>query len=290
MGEILTLQDRILELLTNLDYPVSPLETAQLLKANRNSVRGRIGRMTKAGLIELAYRGHYRIKPTTGVGSPPKVQNLQVVARRSKNPVLFKRVKSHTEVKTFPSPPGEEFSVRVQFGEKRHQINYTVKAPTGLDYYGLLAIRAYTEEVVHRRTGLTDLNWDVIKFDWLRDTFRVQMEGVSVVTIDDLSGLMLKVYNKLYGLRQEVDISPDASNLQDLIGVMSGGVPLYQMTNHLAILVKQFDKMTSTVAAFVGQAQSERKIVKAISEAQNRIVDVLDRISKRLDEVEGRQN
>ncbi len=246
--------------------------------------------MTKAGLIELAYRGHYRIKPSTGVGSPPKVQNLQVVARRSKNPGLFKRVKSHTEVRTFPSPPGEEFSVRVQFGEKRHQINYTVKAPTGLDYYGLLAIRAYAEEVVHRRTGLTDLNWDVIKFDWLRDTFRIQMEGVSVVSIDDLSGLMLKFYNKLYGLRHEVAISPGASNLQDLIGVMSGGIPQYQMTNHLAILVKEMEAMNSTVAAFVGQAQSERRIVKAVSESQIRIATLLDRVSKRLDDLEGRRS
>ncbi|MCW4049214.1 MAG: hypothetical protein NWE89_05695 [Candidatus Bathyarchaeota archaeon] len=262
-----TLQEKIIQYMAELDRPISPSNIAQILKENPNSVRSRLTRMVSAGLITRVYHGHYRVIPVTGVGSPPKVQNLQVIALRSQNPELFKRVKSHTEVRTFPSPPGEEFSVRVQFGEKRHQINYTVKAPTGLDYYGLLAVRAYAEEVVHRRTGLIDLNWDVIKFDWLRDTFRIQMEGVKVVSIDDLSGLMLKFYNKLYGLRQEIAVSPKASNLQELIGVMSGGIPQYQMTNQLAILVAQFDKFQAGFGLIFQGLEKQGRLMNALTKA-----------------------
>ena len=93
------------------------------------------------------------------------------------------------------------------------------------------------------------------------------MEGVKVVSIDDLSGLMLKFYNKLYGLRQEIAISPEASNLQELIGVMSGGVPQYQMTNQLAILVAQFDKFQAGFGLILQGLEKQGRLMNALTKA-----------------------
>lgn len=267
------IQDRILAALEEKDRPLSPLELSKIIKANPESVRTRLSKMVKSSLIKRSYPGHYEPIPTTGVGSPPKIQNLQVIARRSKNPELFKRVKSHEYVKSYPSPPGEDFVIRVEFGQKRHQINYTVKAPTGLDYYGLLSVHSYAEEVVRRRIGLTDLNWDVIKFDWLRDFVRWQLEGVSVYTIDDLKGTMLKFYNKFYGIRQEVTISPDASRLEDLVNIMSGGIPQYQMTSSLALLVKKMDESIEVQKNNNRLVSDLTKIIGALADAQLRTQD-----------------
>jgi DNA-binding Lrp family transcriptional regulator len=280
------IQDRILAALEDLDRPLSPLELAKIIGANPDSVRSRLSKMLKAGLILRPFPRHYGLNPTTGVGSPPKIQNLQVIARRSKNPELFKRVMSHESVRTHPSPPGEEFSIRVEFGQKRHQINYTVKAPCGLDYYGLLSVHAYAEEVVRRRTGLTDLNWDVIKFDWLRDFMREQLEGVSVYTIDDLKGTMLKFYNKFYGIRQEVTISPEATRLEELVNIMSGGIPQYQMTGYLALLTNKIEGLTSAFGAFLQRKEKSDAAMEAISESQFRVLNLLDEMEKRIRRVE----
>lgn len=280
------LQDQITSVLERIDYPISPLELTEILKANPKSIRSRLSRMVKAGLIVREYRGHYRVKPTYGVGSPPRLQNLLVIAERGKNPELKGRVNSHIIEKEFPSFPDETFRVRLVFGGKRDKIHWTVKAPMGLDYYGFLMTRAWVESEVKARLGLFDLNWFVKRYEILWDHLGVKLEGVSVITIDDLEGTLEKYYNKFYGVRKEVRQSTDSLKLEDLVALASGGIPQYQMTSALSLLVTQVESMNHSIGLFLQDVQSDRRLVKAVMDTQFRVSEILDRIINRLDDLE----
>jgi hypothetical protein len=222
--------------------------------------------MLKAGLIEKEYRGHYRIKPRHGMGSPPRLQNLLVVADKSKNPELRGRVSRHLEiVKEFPSLPGEVFRVRLIYGEKRDKIHWTVKAPLGLDYYAFLMTRAWVESDVENRVGLRDLIWDVKSYELLWDSLGIRLEGVSVVTLDDLEGTLEKYYNKFYGVRKEVRQSPEAAKFDEMVSLMMGGVPTYQMTNQLAILTSQMEELTRHLVGMIDVGQANRRLLEALT-------------------------
>lgn len=278
------IQDRILKALEDLDRPITPLELANIIGANPESVRTRLSKMVKAGLLIRPFPRHYKPVPTYGVGSPPRIQNLLVVAERAENPELKGRISGHVIEKEFLSFPDEVFRVRLTFGGKRDKINWTVKAPMGLDYYGFLMTRAWVESEVKSRTGFVDLTWMVKRYELLWDHLGIRLEGVSVITIDDLEGTLEKYYNKFYGVRKEIRQSPQSQRLEDLVALASGGLPQYQMTSSLALLVNQVEAMNRSIGLFLQKTESDRKMVKAIMESQFQISEILDRITKRINE------
>ena len=282
------IQDRLLKALEASDGALTPLELANIIGANPESVRTRLSKMLKAGLVLRPIPRYYEPVPTYGVGSPPRLQNLLVIATPDKNPVLKGRVTSHVIERTFPSYPEDSFRVRLTFGGKRDKIHWTVKAPIGLDYYGLLLARAWADAEVKARMGVEDLIWDVSRYDLFWDTMALRLEGISIITIDDLQGTLVKYYNKFYGIRKEVHQTPQAASLEQLVSLASGGIPQYEMTSSLALLVSKVDQMTKGIGHFLQRSDSDRRLVKAVSEAQVRTAEILDRIMKKLDE-EGRQ-
>jgi len=280
------IQDRILKAIKEIDRPITPLELAKIIGANPESVRTRLSKMLKAGLIIRPFPRHYKPIPIYGVGSPPRLQNLLVVADKVKNPELKGLVTSHVIEKEFPSIPDETFRVRLVFGSKRDKIHWTVKAPMGLDYYGLLMTRAWVESEVSALLDLIDLNWMVKRYEILWDHLGIKLEGVSVVTIDDLEGTMEKYYNKFYSVRKEVRQSPESQKLENLVALASGGLPQYQMTSSLALLVNQVENMNRSIGLFLQDVQSDRRLVKAVMDAQIRVSDILDRVTKRIEKLE----
>lgn len=262
-----TLQDRLIKYMATLDRSISALELADSLKENPKSVRSRLTRMKNSGLIVREYRGHYRVKPRHGMGSPPRLQNLLVIATSSKNPEMRGLIKSFKMVRTYPSPPDDEFRVRIVFGGKRDNVHYTVKAPVGLDYYGLCMVHSWAESVVQERVGLSHLIWDVKNYELLWDNMGLRLEGVSVMTISDLKGTMEKYYNKFYGVRKEVRQSPESASLDEMVALMGGGVPQYQMTNQLAILVDEFNKFQNRFGQVLMALDKQGRVINALTKA-----------------------
>ena len=280
------LQEKLLNALEDTDRPLTPLELSKIIGANPESVRTRLSKMLKAGIIIRPIPRHYKPIPRYGVGSPPRLQNLMVVASRDKNPVLKGRVSSHVIEKTFPTYPEDTFRVRLIFGGKRDKIHWTVKAPIGLDYYGLVLARAWADSEVKAHLGVEDLIWDVRRYDLFWDTMAIRLEGISIITIDDLQGTLEKYYNKFYGIRKEVHQTPEAASLDSLVSLASGGIPQYQMTSSVAHLVSKVDEMTRGIGLFLQGVDSDRRIVKAVSESQIRMADILDKIATKLKDLE----
>ena len=129
-------KQKILDYLAAADTPVSCFSVAKSLCFNPNSVRARLSELARAGSVERVAPGLYSINSSHGVGKPPRVQNFLAVAHPS--PAV--RESGCWEYRFTGPPGGAEGEVRLglRFGRKRNKVTWTVRAPLGLDYYGLM--------------------------------------------------------------------------------------------------------------------------------------------------------
>ena len=290
MGRI---ANEIIRVLKAEDRPLSPIEIAKIIKQNRNSVRSEIRRLVRKGIIEKAFYGHYCTKPTIVVGTPPRLQNLLFIATSLKYPELKGKVRDHKEfVYEFsdkPDIPELDFRVWLTFGKKRDKINWTVKAPLGLDLYALLMARQWVDEKCGQyNPEFRNLVWDANKFEFLFDHMSVKLEGVSIITIDDLVGTMEKYYNKSYGVRHEIRSSVKGKKIEDLVNLVSGGLPQSQMMQGVVVLQNEIRSLVDAVKDSnrinVDLTGSVNRTMSAFTEAQFKMIDRLDKILKRAED------
>lgn len=286
MGRI---ANKILEGLKTFDRPVTPLELSKLIKEDKKSVSKELVRLLRKGALDRPFYGHYCRKPTYEVGTPPRVQNLLFVATSQKNPQLKGKIRVSREFSyefsDSPDIPELDFRIRLIFGKKRNKIHWTVKAPLGLDLYGLLLARQWADAKCERY-GFKDLIWDCNRCEWLRDYQSVTLEGMSIITIDDLSGVLEKYYQKSYGIRREFRISPEGQRFEDIVALTSGGVSTQQVVQGVFQVSQQIEKLTNAFGSFLQNQEGKDRVLKAVSDSQVRIANILDDISKRLKKVE----
>jgi len=207
------------------------------------------------------------------VGAPPRVQNLFVIA--SGVEVRRSEVLKYEFKRGFDAPDESAFRVRVVFGKKRGNISWTVKAPLGLDLYGLLMVRQYVEVECENR-GYVDLVWAVRNYEFLWDHLGVRLEGVKALTLDDLEGTMEKYYQRDEVLRREVRSSQEA-RFEDLIALTTGGVPTFQIIQGVDLLSKKIDSLTDAFKGSVRVEQETQKQNRAILDALYRFIDKVDK-------------
>lgn len=272
-----SIKHRILNYLEVVGRPQYPREIAQNTKINPNTVRARLSELRKRGDIHHTAPGQYTIDPTYGVGAaaPPRVQNLRVTARGV--PVT----RTEAVVRELPGLeglPDDVLRIRITFGMKRGVISYTVKAPRGLDLYGLRLVHELVEMEAWLR-GHVDLDWRAVNFEFLWDERSIHLEGVQAVTFNDLMGTMEKYYNKGLGVRRELRGSKPA-RVQDLEALIQGGITSHQAMQGMAILRGEVQHLTEAVKAIHYQYRDMLEMFKASQEASMRLVTLVDNLLK----------
>jgi len=257
---------------------MGPLEIAQNLKSNPNTVRARLSELRKRGDVHRLHPGRYTITPTYGVGSksPPRVQNLHISARG------VEVTRHEVVVRELPGPHGGEadtLRIRLVFGKKRGIIHYKVKAPRGLDLYGLRLVHELVETETWLR-GYQDLDWRAVNFEFLWDDQSVRLEGVSAVTFTDLVGTMEKYYNKGMGMRRELRGSGGA-RIQDLEALIQGGITSQQALQGLNVLRGEVQHLTDAIKGIHYQYRDMLEMFKASSESSTRLITLVDDLLKR---------
>jgi len=267
---MITVKHKIIQLLEDTSRPLAPLEIAQNLKANRNTVRARLSELRKKGMVLRVFKHHYTITTTHGV-VPPRVQNLQVKAGV---PV---RVEHR-------GPPGSgykesvikmgDLSVILQFGYRNQQVNYQVSTPRGLDLDGFRAVHVAVGkhlQVMGYKSPSPD-DWMVIEYELLFGHSSVKMEGVKALTWRALDGSLEKYYNKDSGLRREIRPTTELP-VRDLEHLLQGGMAQYQVTQGLSLIAKMVGDSIKSQKNTNRLVSDLTKVVGALANAQIRMQD-----------------
>jgi len=268
-----SIEDQILHILKDVDRPLSPKEITNKGRINHNSVRSTLSKLLKKGKVQKVYYGAYKISPIYGVGrsEPVRVQNLTFVCEG----VVVD--KSHSFFKwdyRFGSGV-DEFRLALLLGFKRGKITWTVKAPLGLDLYGLrLCIKIIRDKLESLGYVIPDFNQRFIarNSEYLRDTFNLRIEGVKSITLDDLDGTLEKYYNKSYGIRHETRTNQPTS-IDNIFALVSGGMPFSQLIQGVGVVNRGIENLVETLK-FRNRKQDETdRKVDALFDAVNRLIE-----------------
>jgi hypothetical protein len=272
-------REKILEFLRALDRPVSPFFISKSLGINPNSTRARIHDLLRIGLVERVAPGLYSIVPTHGVGKPPRIQNFTAVVHPS--PAVQE---SERWEYVFQGPPlGEEGLVRIAlgFGKKRNKITWTIRAPLGLDYYGLMFSYALVQcELARRGYTVKDTPGNlecpecfmVRVIELLDDKIGLGLEGVKCLTFHDLSGNFEKIYEKKYGVRREVRFT-EQRPISDLLALYQGGFPSFMVAQSSYDIARAVEKNTETLKHLYRNQAELNRITNQVLKALWKIID-----------------
>jgi len=277
-------KDRVITYLMTADRPLSPLEIAVFLKINRNSVRPVVSRLVKEGILQRDFYGHYSTTPTYGVLKPVRVQNLFFVADapiRDEHRVQGVKGKGFEVRKSMPDPSGEgEFQVIIELGWWNKKINWSVKAPRGLDLYGFRAVWWWVDEAC-ARLGYEGLRWRTEKVEFLDEAQGVRIEGIECVTIEALDGTLEKWYNKFYGVRHEVRATVD-NPIENTMALLGGGVPYYQVVQGIGLISKSVERLIKVDQHTLERLDRMERVIEAVAKSQIKFVDSIGDLIKEL--------
>ena len=272
-------KEKILEFLRALDRPVSPFFVSKSLGINPNSTRARIHDLSRVGLLERVAPGLYAIVPTHGVGRPPRIQNFTAVAHPSPSIQV-----SESWEYVFSGPPGgDEGKVRValSFGRKRNKITWTIRAPLGLDYYGLMFSYALVQcELARKGYTVRDEPGDLERpecfmvrvAELLDDKIGLGLEGIKCLTFRDLKGNFEKIYEKQYGIRREVRFT-EQRPISEILALYQGGLPSFMVAQSSYDVARSVEKNTETLKYLYRNQAELTRITNSVLNALWKILD-----------------
>jgi len=179
------------------------------------------------------------------------------------------------DVVEFEDINGEVFRIRIVYGFTHKRITWTIKAPLGLDYYGLMLSAKLVEcKIAHR--GYSVGSWDVINFETLQDHMGLRVEGLAkCVTLDDLAGNLLKIYQKSYGVRVETR-SKATTSLEALLALSTGGMPQAQLMQGIHSTNKEINELSTAIKYRNVDDNNRDRILEALAKTVIRMNDKLD--------------
>lgn len=264
-----TIKEDILKVLKSLDRPISASQIARLAKRNPGSVRVDLRKLLQEGKIIQEFRGHYSHKPTYGIGfdQPPRFQNLYISATQCFGGEKIGVREEHKGLVHTISFGDDGSQIRIVFGFKNDKINWSLKAPGGVDYYGInLATRLVEFEC--RNLGYEGLFWYLRNIEVLRDDQTTRLEGISSITLTDFqTNTLEKYYNKPRGARREVK-GPVNTSLSQLSALIYGGQSTYQLLQGVGIMSQKLDGLVDvqkhTNRLLVDKSRSDDRLTDAI--------------------------
>jgi len=281
------MKTKILDFLQASENPLSPYSIAKALKYNPSSIRARLAELTRSGAVERITRGLYLYVPRHGVGKPGRVQNLlatvtaspplsrEILEDLARRGIIKKDGKLFTHVYKFTGPPqGEEGEVNqtLQLGLKRNKITWRIRAPLGLDYYGLMFAYGLLRCTLARMGQAADLEFMVKNVELLDDKIGTRMEGIQALTFTDFKGNMEKIYNKAYGVRREVRATEERP-AHELLQLYQAGLPSFMIAQASYDIARRVSENSDNIGRLAHEQFKANKLNQAILEALYRIVD-----------------
>lgn len=268
------IEDQVIHFMLNIDRDTSPREIASNIKRNPNSVRSLMSKLIRKGILKKTGFGIYSIIEGYGVWGrsvPIRFQNLHFLGSA---PIL-EVDKGRVEVMEFDDVSGDLFRIRVVYGFTHKQFSWTVKAPLGVDYYGLMLCKKLVECMIAHRDYKVS-KWRVKNYETLLDHMGMRVEGLAKsVTLTDLAGNMLKIYQKSYGVRVEVR-SKGTTSLETLLALSTGGMPQAQLMQGIHTTNSEINDLTNALKyRNVGDHKRDR-LLEALSGAVIRLNDRFD--------------
>ena len=276
------IEDQIINFMLNIDRTTTSHEIAHNIKRNPNSVRSQMSKLHRKGIIKKLSHGIYSIIEGYGVWGrsiPLRFQNLHL---RSSVPVR-EVDKGRVDVVEYQHIQGGMFRIRVVYGFTNKLITCTVRAPIGLDYDGLKLATTLVECMIAKR-GYHISSWDVSNFETLQDHMGLRIEGLAkCVTLDDLSGYMLKIYQKSYGVRVELaNRSDSTTELNTLLALSTGGMPQAQLMQGLHTTNTEIRDLTNSIKYRNVDDQVRDQMLQALVKTVIRMNEKLDSIAKEM--------
>ena len=172
-----------------------------------------------------------------------KVQNLHFYVD---NFPIRREHSDHNEVINFLEVAGSDSArITIEFGWKRRKLHWYVKVDAGLDFYGLGLARKVVDLQLRLMGYVPPSDWIAEKTEFLKDFFGSwRFDGMpSCVTFTTVSGLMEKIYNKKYGIRKEVRVTPGTQTLDGMMAMVQGGISYGQLFQEVAVTNKNVNRM-----------------------------------------------
>lgn len=275
------MEDQIINFMLNLDRPVKPLEIAQNINRNPDSVRSLMSRLLRKGIVKKIYYGTYSLIEGYGVWGrsiPLRFQNLHFLGKSD----VKKKDSGKVDVVEFVDINGEIFRIRIVYGFTHGQITWTVKAPIGLDYYGLMLASLLVEcKIAHRDYFVS--SWMVRNFETLQDHMGLRVESLAKsVTLDDLAGNLLKIYQKSYGVRVEVR-SQGTTSLETLLALSTGGMPQAQLMQGLGRTTREIFDLTQALKYRNVDDNKRDRLLEALAQNFIKMNETVRKIANKLE-------
>lgn len=291
---MVTHEDRIMRIFQKDNRDYTAYELASLAKIPKTSVYSTLHRMMNKGLVRRVERGIYRANPTIGVGDisePMRIQNLRIIADSMDGEPV--RVPGWLEYRPYVGfvcdlelpglGGGEEDVVRLRFqiGRKRGKLTFTVRAPLGLDLYGLqFALWWLGERLVEY--GFTgSVGWVVDRgTEMFRDYPDVDLDalGSRAITLGEFNGWVEKIYQKVYGMRRELRLDRQTS-LDAILAVTMGGFSAGQVLGMNALAIREMEKSNRVLRSWsVGASDTQRAIESTMPQFLNAIFSLIDKV------------
>lgn len=268
------IEDQVIHFILNIDRDTSPREVASNIKRNPNSVRSLMSKLVRKGILKRITYGKYSIIEGYGIWGrsiPIRFQNLHFIGKAP----IIEVDKGRVDVMEFDDVNGDIFRIRILYGFTHKQISYTVKAPLGVDYYGLMLCSKLVDCMILHR-NYTVSTWNVKNYETLLDHMGMRVEGLAKsVTLTDLAGNMLKIYQKSYGVRVEVR-SKGTTSLETLLALSTGGMPQAQLMQGIHTTNSEINDLTNAIKYRNVDDNRRDRILEALSGAVIRMNEKLD--------------
>jgi len=224
-------------------YPLTPQEISSKTDIKASTVRKYVRKLSKRGFLIRKHHGHYISRKNAFTFSSSMVKHAEGFADLPRVHCLRLRF---PDVKLSRRDWKRDFGVvRVKFQVHSNgwaTVFVDCKNPYSLGFVAFqMLISFLLEELCYDRRFMDRVK--VPSFEWNREFFGVRIDGVKALTLKAFDGSFRRIYNKKFGLRDEVKIvgSPSLSNV---LALMQGGVSTY---NIVQLLFANFEEQKKLV-------------------------------------------
>jgi len=222
----------IKETIENSPYPISPREICLKTGINGNTVKKYVRDLERRGFVRRKFHGHYvSVKNLVTFGSSilgGVLPRLHCLRLRCDGVVGGGWVWDFGVVR-----------VRcVVYGNGSATVFVDCDKNVSLDY---VAFRLLVSFVV-RELGVSD--WGkvtVSSFEFNHDFEGVRLDGCQAVTLKSFDGSFRRLYNKRFGLRDEVK-AVGSKRVEDVLALLGGGVSQYNLLQLLFLQTRKLDE------------------------------------------------
>lgn len=242
---------RILDVVEQSSIPITPLEISQITKIKSSAVRKTLERLVRKRFIQKISYGLYAswkynvtLESSMGKGGcdwGPRLHCLRLrVCGLGDGPCVRKRDLGvvRVTVQRFKNGSGVVFVECV--------------GDYSLDY---VAFRLLLDGLRPDLEWLGVQDWKkmmVSSFEFNNDWQGVRLDGVKAVTMKAFDGSFRRVYNKRFGLRDEVKVV-GARRVEDVLLLMQGGVSAYSLQQFLFQTLQQLEIQNKLTVENVAQ-------------------------------------